>query len=348
MRRAPARRVIVWLDPSQVDLARTVVELAGLEIVGVGSPARGRAGELAAQLMGERAVALDDLRSTLATQAADVAWLLDPGDFGAGGIEDATTAEAAWGRGTLIACPEPIPASALQIDGTRWRPPGSGSSGLLGARSGIWMVPLIRGSRPFRDATDVAASFGPARALTVEAWARGEECSLGSLLFAACDVVLGVMGEPESIDAAWCPQREGAARALSGETLRGLAGYLQATMRFADGRIAGLAVGQTGGRWAHAVTLVGEGGRLRIFQDGMEWISPTGEKLDEQRRRARGNPAVGAAGEIAEQLKRLLDPGLDMTRPCEGAMELAQTAMLSARTGQGESVATIRRMAGVA
>jgi hypothetical protein len=139
--------------------------------------------------------------------------------------------------------------------------------------------------------------------------------------------------------------------ALAGESLRGLSGDLTATLRFADGRAAGLVASDQGGRWNRTVSLVGAGGRLRIFDDGFEWIGPDGRKLDESRpsERVRGEePVSHAAAAIAEGIARLLDVGIPEGGPLDHATVLAmsQAVLLSARTSEPESPGTIRHMVG--
>ena len=116
---------------------------------------------------------------------------------------------------------------------------------------------------------------------------------------------------------------------------------------------ASIIASDQGGRWNRTTTLVGPKGRLRIFDDGFEWIGPDGAKVDQSRRatRKRGSdPDVPhAVAAIADSLSRMLDAGAPDPGPSDHAAILAagQAALLSARTGQAESPATIKRMAAV-
>ena len=68
------------------------------------------------------------------------------------------------------------------------------------------------------------------------------------------EAFLSLLGEPETIDAAYIAPGHGkGVHALPGESLRGLEGDLTANLRFADGRAAGLAVSNQGARWTGAV-----------------------------------------------------------------------------------------------
>src|SRR5690606_29923013 len=124
-----------------------------------------------------------------------------------------------------------------------------------------------------------------------------------------------------------------------------------ASLRFDDGRTASLVASDHAGRWNRTVTLLGEGGRLRLFDDGFEWIDPGGEKVDSSRASTREAPGAWGAHEvaaIADDLSRRLDPAIPAVGPVDHASVLAlcQATLLSARTGQCESPASIHRMTG--
>jgi predicted dehydrogenase len=200
---------------------------------------------------------------------------------------------------------------------------------------------------------EVLEAFGPIRSMSVESHGSPAEGSLGAHLYAGLDLVLSLMGEPETIDAPCAMLSVGkTVRAIPGESLRDLHGDITASLRFVDGRAAGLTVSDQGGRWGRTVMLLGEKGRIRIFDDGFEWIGPDGKTIDETRpRKAKKGEPVLSAGPAAfvDGLSRLLDPGIPEPGPSNHAavLTLCQTALLSARTGQGESPSTIRRMVGV-
>lgn len=343
----PARRVAVWLAPDQAPLVRQVAVTAELNLIAAGSPARGQSMAVATGL---EAKPFDDLRAMLATVDADLVWIASPDTFGTGtNPDDAAALQAAHARGVKIATLEPIPATALDLVSGGWLATGSG----MRAVEILRLCPLTRLSAPFREAADVIQTFGHLRTMTVEAWSRPSEGSLGARLYGALELVLGLMGEPETIDAAYvAPDHGRGVHALPGESFRDLHGDLTATLRFADGRTAGLVASDQGGRWNRTATLLGPGGRLRIFDDGFEWIGPDGAKQDESRpvSRARGRePAVpNSVAAIADSLGRMLDIGVPDPGPAdhEAILAIGQAALLSARTGQPESPATIRRMAG--
>lgn len=337
------RRTAVWMAEDQLELVRHVAAAAGLTIVSAGCGARGKSTAIAESL---DAKPLTDLRAALASSETDLFWIASPGAFGAGGaVEDSNAVADAHARGVTIATIEPLPAAALDLQGGGW------IEGAIKPVDIVRTVPRLRDSESFRNATELLQTFGPARTVHVESCGGSPEGSLGSHLYSALDAVYSLMGEPETIDAACAVLSAGkTVRAMPGESLRDLHGDVTASLRFADGRAAGLLVSNQAGRWHRQITLLGERGRLRIFDGGLEWITPEGSIADETKpKRARKGQASPAVSALADSLSRMLDPGLKEAAPSShvAVLTLAQTALLSARTGQGESPSTIRRMVGI-
>ncbi len=119
------------------------------------------------------------------------------------------------------------------------------------------------------------------------------------------------------------------------------------------------------GRFEHLLTIIGPGGRIRVFNDGFEWTDARGRKIDESRRAGARRtstlrkPAIDqsdtpspGASVIVEQVQRVMDlgaaalGGTPIVRYPE-VLAMAQAALLSARTGEGERPATLLRMAGL-
>jgi hypothetical protein len=348
------RRTIAWLNPEQVDLVRQIADAAGLEIVGTGGPATGKgsgAGASAARDLG--ATHLTDLRDALTNAHADLLFITDPGDFARGGEkDDAASILAARQRGLRIAALEPIPAAALDLASGGWLS-GTGAQRPIDA---VHFCPLTRHNKAYRAAADALGEFGPPAALAVESWRTSTQGSLGASLFAAMDLILALMGEPQIIDAAHAPTAPtgGSSFTAPGETLRHLHGTLTANLRFPDGRIASLIASDCAGRWNRAATLIGPGGRLRVMDDDFAWIAPDGTILDPHAAGSVGDdthaqdPDARAVAAIADQLERILDDARPDPAPTDHAavLALAHAALLSARTGHPESPATVRLMAG--
>lgn len=340
---------LVWLTSAQLGLAREICALAGIRPEIAGSAERGQSRGVADALDCEPA---DDLRSAIAelagTQRAELAIIMAPGEFGAS-PEDLRALRTAAQRRIRILTLEPIPASALEAAGMDEADAVAGDL--------VRLTPLPRTSAAWRQAGDVLEHFGAVRTMTVACFAehRRGDGSLGAQLVAALDLLNSRMGEPESIDASYAfeagPGTDPAAAPSSvlGETLRGLHGDLTANLRYSSGRTAAIAVSDQAGRFTRQATLLGEGGRLRVFDDGFEWIGPAGERIDQHRTATREDraPRNFAAEAIAEDLKRAIEPGGVRSPAMSNAvLAMAQAALLSARTGQRESPETIRRMAG--
>src|SRR5690349_14495116 len=75
---APSARIAVWLEANQTHLAQAIAQLAGVTIVGAGSPTRGHSGAVASELA---CPAHDDLRALLTATDADAVLLLTPGEL---------------------------------------------------------------------------------------------------------------------------------------------------------------------------------------------------------------------------------------------------------------------------
>ncbi|MFG0284021.1 MAG: hypothetical protein ACF8R7_06320 [Phycisphaerales bacterium JB039] len=335
------RAVILWLTTDQLALARQVCALAQMRPVGAGSPQRGQGSAVAAELETRH---LDDLRAALAGEEARLFWLLAPGAFGAGDSEDAAALLAARARGAIITSLEPIPAAATDL-ASGWL----SQSGPLRPADCAACGPRLRLSQPLRDAAEVLESFGDIRSAMVESWRRPSQGTLGAQVYDALDLLCALLGEPETVDAAYVGAGPGRARPPA-DSLRDFRGDLTASLRFADGRTASVVASDHAGRWNRTVTLLGQRGRLRIFDDGFEWIDPAGEKVDASRRSTREAPpkTTHDVAAMVDDITRRLDPAIPPPGPVDHrtVMSLCQATLLSARTGQCESPASIRQMTG--
>lgn len=342
VRMASPKRVkaYMWLRPDQVAAARALAEAAHIDVVAAGSPARGQSPRIATELACE---SRDDLRAAVAECATDLCLIMDPGDFGRE-PSDLRALQAAAQRRVRIGCLEPIPASALELTAAQ-----AALGETTAAHDLARFIPLPRAGKVWRDCAEVLESFGPVRTASIGCFggAASGDGSLGAQLFAALDWVHALMGEPETIDASFgSPSHADGLHTLPGESLRGLSGDLTANLRYSGGRTACIAVSDQAGRFNRVATLLGKGGRLRAFDDGFEWLSPAGEKIDEQRQSKRGISTDHGHNALVDAVKRLLDPGATDKPPTnlESVLAMAQATLLSARTGQSESPETIKRM----
>jgi hypothetical protein len=353
--RTDAPTLLAWLEPEQAEFVRAVVAAAGVRVALAGAEGPGRSAEVARALGAEPA---GDLRAALASAAVDAVLLADPA-----ALTDAGEAEALAAcreRGVRVLSFEPRPAGLLEArePGRRSEGPGlalgPGAADAGAAPEGAWaeLVPLTRASRAVRDAADVVAQLGTLRLVSVQAWSGTGQGSLGARVYDALDLVVHLMGQPDGVDAAYVPA-PGLADAAGGPTLRGIDGDLSANLRFAGGRAASVVASSRAGKWGRLITLVGERGRVRVFEDGLEWVGPDGRLIDASRdsSRIRGaagaeDPAAPAVRAFADRLERLLDPRVPPEPPTSAALVLATAgaALLSARTGQSESPETVLGM----
>lgn len=327
---------LCWLRGEQVGLVRAVASMARLRIVGVGTSEKGRAGALAAEfsdLSPGVVAAHDDLRAAMSVTDASLVLMAESGDFG-NAAADAAAVEAAARRGARIVSFDPVPPSVQALALPAW-----GAS--VEARP-LWG--LVRSGASvtggLAHGLEVLEQFGEVSAAALMCAAGREAGSLGARLVSAMDLVLRLMGEPEIVSASFAPPAE--QRNARHETLVDSAGTLAATMRFVSGQSASVLVSTLGGPWHRGATILGPAGRLRVWDDGFVWTSPDGRVMDEHRAPdAAGDPAARAIA--ASIVAAMESAGEVMQTP--GVLAMAETALLSARTGHGESPATLRRVA---
>ena len=288
--------MIAFLDPVHVELVRVIAAAANIDIIGAGSPTKGQSGTVAADLGCETT---DDLRAALAERVCDAFLIVASGDFGsvsnAAGT-DARAVLAAHARGIKIASFEPIPGSALDARGA-WSESQSGAIAAHVPR----LIGLPRHSRAMRDAAEPLAQFGRPRFLHAESLGRPEEGSLGARMLAVCDLVVSLMGEPETVEAAYVAP-SGSMRGPANNAITTLRGDMCATMRFADGRAAGITASSEGARWNFGCTILGEQGRIRIHHRGFTWRAIDGEARDEMRLPEYDDPASRIAQPVDNEI----------------------------------------------
>lgn len=357
---------MAWMHPEQTDLIKGVAEAAGLTITHVGdaSNSRGRGADMAAELGAEL---VDDLRRALTT--LDVKAMLLAATTRA---EDARVIQDCAERGVHVITLEPMPGSVLEVleptaEGAS--PPSDDGMGLslgpepvdepvidgVGAREWATFVPLLRHTKVMRNANEVIEQLGTLRMVSVQTWSGPGQGSLGARLYDAIECITWLLGRPETIDAALVQASPGTGPAASSNapTLRGLEGDLTATLRYSGGAAAAIVASSRAGRWSRAVTLVGEQGRVRVYDDGLEWINAEGKIVEASRDTTRvrgaqqGEPTLApAVRAIGEQIARVLDTNQPATVPTNvmSVLATASAALLSAKTGQGESPDVMLRM----
>ncbi len=335
-----ATRMIAWLTPAQTGFVSALADACGLTLVGAGSPIAGE-GQAVAKALGVDPVT--DLRSVLTESECELVLLATPGEFGADpSSKDAEAVANARDRGVRVATLEPIPGRALDLGSSRWIAQGAGPHPIDAVR----FIPLARYTSPLRSLPDLLEQLGSIRSVAIESWSNDSEGSLGARLFSAMELVNWLLGEAETIDAAYVSPGHGSGvHMLPGDTVRDLHGDMTANLRFPDGRAASIATSDQAGRRDFRLTILAAGGRVTVSNDELEWVGPDGETIEkpEPHTPSKHGRAVDAC---AEALKRLLDPNTPADAPTDhGSIHaMMQAALLSARTGQGESPSTIRQL----
>lgn len=318
---AELARVIAWIDRDQESLLRDVLSAGELSLAAVGSPEPGAANLLADETGAQR---LNDLRMAVKSDWGD-------GD---------SSSMLLLGSATPIESDvrRLITESSLRAFTIE---PQFGSIAEMSADpllSGLpTFVPLARRCAGYRAAAEVFTQFGPAQCVNVFFRSGAGHGSLVARLFDAMDVVLDLCGPIETVNAA-----------LSGplqnvpEDLHDLRGHMTVNIRFKPNRCACAALSDSAGGWFRGITVLGDGGCIRISEMGFEWIGPDGRMIDQHH-----EPPQRTAGEhIGLQIRRML-AGKDHTQSppdCLALMTLCEAARLSCMTGQDERPAKLKEM----
>ncbi len=335
---------LVWLGPEQAELVRAVAARSGLRIVQVGSPANPNLAP-ASELGFDVAQPYSDVRQALSTTSASLILL-------ARGLEGSSEESPAGLEAEEFAriC------RSRRLSALTWEPlrqPTGDAAQPDDAESFVRFMPLLSESRAFTAAREVFATFGPARSLNISFRCGRGQGSLAARLFDAMQLVHSLLGSPDSIDAAVVTRvAPSGVHMAPAESLGALRGDLTAHLRFAGPRAASLTLSDRAGKWFRGVSVIGESGCIRLDESGFEHIDPSGAVVDHTS--IRGKKAetpvgvdAGAAAAFAEQITRALDPHAPRPQPFDVSAVLAmcEAALLSARTGQPESPATVLRMA---
>lgn len=333
---SPPINTLCWLRADQVALVRAVASRGNLNIVAAGTEDRGRSAAVAAELA-PQARAESDLRAALSATDAGVVLLADAGDFGELPA-DASAVAAARARGALICSLEPIPPSVSATSAAEW----SQVAAAAPLHAQVVNLASPESNPAMREARHTLESFGAMTALAVSVTAGPEVGSLGARLYAAMDLLFLFAGQPEVVSAQIVQPR--ALRGGRFEKLAQLQGTLTASVRFADQRAAAILASNQNGPWRHGVTILGEGGCLRVWDAGFVWTDPSGRIVDEHRTDPPADAEPAPAG-----LEQRLRNAIESPRPHAHnaiVLAMAETALLSARTGNAESPSTLLRVAG--
>lgn len=356
---APSRRTILWLTPAQTPLLKRLADAAHLDVAAVGSP-DATLSSAAAKEWGD-AESLSDLRAAIATAPRGTLVLIaDPGAFGSpssrgGGTDtDATRLDVeeldnAHERGVKVACLEPLPAALTQLAAAGVKVAAQSTTPVNTGGDWAMLAPLSRYRRSIRELRETLPTLGAVRALSIHALGAPAHGSLGARLFDAADLALTLLGQPETVHAVYTsPSATRGAHAAPPppDHLRALDGDLTATLRYAGNKSATITASNRAARPGLAVTLLATAGTASIADDRLV-IDHTESHAHDQSG-APSEPEAAFVSALATQLTRYLDSGVGLAGEVDFAatLALAQAALLSARTGEPESPATMLRLVG--
>jgi hypothetical protein len=334
-RNPDSKTCAVWATPDQAPLASACLRRAGLTAAWAASPGRAGPHALAEALGCETA---ETFRSLVRADARCALLLAPAPSDPDAGLHDPSLLRRLRERETRILSVEPTPASVRD----------AAALGASDLDAVVHIGPLLRRSPGGSAALDAMETFGHVRVIALTAISRPGQGSLAARLIDAMDWMLAALGEPETVDACVHGPRSSAGLTLApGESLATLTGEMTAHLRFATGASATLTLSDRSGRWFRGATMHGDAGVLRVVDGGLEWLDDAG--APSERTDADAPPPTGAEA-IGDALREAVEGRPASVRPFDflRTLAMAEAAVLSARTGQAESPATLLRMAGAA
>jgi len=301
-------RLVVWTDRTRVPFVRDTIAAGGdgVELIGVAAVDSSQVASMAGEL---QSTPLTELRNGLPNDGVDVIWLAADAEI------SPDTLRWLRQRRELVVTSEPQPATLDDLEDID----ANGVDGLLSWRAApTWLA-----------ATDMLAHFGRPDAVNIVAVGSPSHGSLLARLSDAADLAEWFCAPIETVTASM----HGLGMVGGSASVRGLDGHMTSHVRAADGRTAAITASSNGAGWLREVTLLGPAGRLRITDGEFEWLDPAGVLLDSHE----GGPSD--APRLAAQRLRELVAGTATSdsAPVAHRLAIAQTALLSCRTGHAES-----------
>jgi len=308
-------RILAWADADQLSFVRSVADHPALELVSIGAEHTDSAIKLANALEVERE---DDLRRAMQRDDFDLFWLACPL------VLEPATAKLIRERRLRVMATQPHPASLADLANAE-------------EAATVHFVPIMRRSPGYRATADILSDFGEPRCVNITMRCGHGQGNLFARLFDAMDIIDALCGEPEIIDAALVSPTPGVAEALAD-----LHGHMTINIRFPENRCACVAISDRAGAWFRGVTILGEGGCLRINDDGFEWHSVDGELVDSHQALEPSSPGQLVAANIIRVLEQL--DTTDAPPDAGKLLAMCEAAKLSCRTGEGETPRKMLKM----
>jgi len=315
-------RVAIWAGERQASMLQGMFDDGRLEPAAIG----GEAVSIRQEATRLGVVFHDDPRS-LAHADADATLIADPDRVMPTDVLAAMVAEAERARRPLLTL-APRPASIEE------------SAELLASTHLPTPVPTFRDLAAGRRLIDAGIAFETPSGAAIECSGPEREAALTGRLFDAFDLLSAWFGTPTHVDAT-------ATRPVGTPSSR--PNRIMAIARFSDGRAASVTAGTEVGRHVRMATLYGGGGRLQWNDGRVDWAGRDGEIIDHDS----GAPdqRTDFTAELVESIRTQvrIRAGVEPGRTSEATIDLLATCeavMLSARTGEPESVDAVRRMIG--
>lgn len=344
--------VVAWMDSAQAGLLGVLSRMAGLRVVGVAGPWQSRgSGQEEPDLASLDCPAIEEFPKAVTASGAKLVLVLSGASLDGGQAcvaDDAELRERVAETGALVLSLPPV-----------MKP--TPSERPMRAGGGAYQIPLFVRSPMMDDLREVLATMGSVRSLVAHFRGLPEHGPVSGRFFDAMALAHALFGEPEQVDAAAVRAGGGhagtvLARGHSAAAFEELRGDLLCTLRYTGGHAASIAASDHGGRWSRGFTIVADGGVIRATDRGFEVTDHQGKTIDSGDASGRQANTSGAGRGVhadavavmASALVRLTDARLSGSEvfDAEAVLASCRAAALSARTGQGESPATMRHMQG--
>ena len=327
-------RLLLYITPAQIPLARALCERLGASIIAAGSPDKGRSAGVAAEL---HTAPCDDLRAALLACDCNAAIILAPCPLGTDSDgSDVAALLAARNRKLPVIALEPIPTSSIDLASCGWDslPDPLTPDDLL--------IPAPLTLRFPATLAHTLEAFGRVRALHLAAVGPATRGTLSSRLLFASAVALELIGEIDTVDAAFVDAvGNPAIHLLPEDRLSETHGSMNILQRASGGRSASIFISDQAAHSSLTLQLTGDSGILHIDQSETHWTyrwSRPGSPEEADTQQHEPTPYE------QELLLAALAPKVETATNIESATLVAQTCTLSARTGESESVSTLARI----
>lgn len=312
---------VLWCRREQVPFARDVARRAGLDVKAIGVTETGERVAIANELGID---VFDDFRHAVQTVEHDVLCLMTMDEVT---IEDLRHDGES---GTMLLTTEPI------LDAVTDTPVQHQIA------EQAWFLPLTRRTKPIAIFNDIRETFGAVHSAALTMRHAPEVASLYARLADSIDLLERLCGPVELVDASISTASGGGL-----DSLRDLRGHLTLNAKFQSNCCACIHVSDQARPWFRGVTILGEGGSIRLTDHGFAWHDVAGDLIDTGSGMRRLDDDQHTAAEVVSQeIQMLLDPHRRPREPRDPRRTTAvcEAARLSLRTGQVEDPGKVEMM----